>query len=75
MQRFPIVLGPMRDATRTRQIESVYGVAEAVALAETAILMGDLDKATAGGDRRGHNAIEGKVLRIETVRAPELFAG
>jgi hypothetical protein len=30
---------------RTRQIESIYGVAEAVALAEIAILMGDLDKA------------------------------
>ncbi len=35
----------MPDAMRTRQIESIYGVAEAVALAETAILMGDLDKA------------------------------
>jgi hypothetical protein len=45
MQRFPIVPGPMPDATRTRQIESIYGVAEPVALAETAILMGDLDKA------------------------------
>ncbi|MFM9848557.1 MAG: hypothetical protein ACKVP3_15515 [Hyphomicrobiaceae bacterium] len=45
MRRLPIVPGPMPDAARTWQIEKVYDVAEAVALAETAILMGDLDKA------------------------------
>jgi hypothetical protein len=45
MQRMPIVPGRVPDATRTQQIEKVYDVAQAVALAETAILMGDLEKA------------------------------
>ena len=45
MPTLRLVPGRIPDAARTRQIEKVYDVASAVALAETAILMGDLDKA------------------------------
>jgi predicted negative regulator of RcsB-dependent stress response len=45
MPHLSILPGRIPDAARTRQIEKIYDVATAVALAETAILLGDLDKA------------------------------